>query len=83
MLISVTLSDYEDFTAAVQEIPKVLPKDPRRVHVIGLSDRTSKDGLMSFMEVASDEEVKSMLFGEHSNVMVTFEHPPGMKLVAI
>lgn len=44
---------------------------------MGLSEKTTKDGLQSYIEVVSDTGVKAMLFGSNSNVMVTFEEPPG------
>jgi hypothetical protein len=69
--------DGTKLTVALKEIPKELPKDPNSLHVIGVSDETSKDGLMSFMEVVSGEEVESIIFGSNSNAMVTFKEPPG------
>jgi hypothetical protein len=44
---------------------------------MGVSEKTIKDGLISFMEVVSGDNVKSILFGSNSNAMVTFKEPPG------
>ena len=63
---------------SLKEIPKKLPIDPYKLHVMGLNtDKHTKDGLVSYMEVVSGEDVESMLFGSNSNVMVTFKEPPG------
>ena len=70
--------DGAKLVLSLKEIPKELPKDPYKLYVMGLNaDKTTKDGLMSYMEVVSGEEVESMLFGSNSNVMVSFKEPPG------
>ncbi|KAK3729577.1 hypothetical protein QZH41_017197 [Actinostola sp. cb2023] len=65
----------------LKEIPKVLPKDPYKLHVMDISNTTTKDGLSSFIEVASGKEILSMIFGSNSNVMVMFKEPPDIEKV--
>ena len=46
----------------------------------GLSDKTTSDGLQSYMEVVSDAEVLSIEFGQEGSALVTFNETYG-KLV--
>ncbi|KAK3755409.1 hypothetical protein QZH41_016615 [Actinostola sp. cb2023] len=75
------LLDDAKIGLTLKEIPKVLPKDPYKLHVMDISDTTTKDGLTSFMEVASGEEILNMIFGSNSNVMVMFKEPPDIEKV--
>jgi len=61
----------------LKALPIVLPKDPYKLHISGLSDKTTKDCFLSYIEVVSGEEVQSILFGDNANAMVTFLEPPG------
>jgi hypothetical protein len=69
--------DGAKLTTTLKQTPKELPVDQVRVHVMGVSEKTTKDGLISYLEVVSGEEVVSIVFGSNSNVMVTFIDPPG------
>ncbi|KXJ05535.1 probable serine/threonine-protein kinase DDB_G0271682 [Exaiptasia diaphana] len=60
---------------------KSLPNDPRKVHVMGLSNRTTTDGLIFFMELASGEEVEDVLLMEDSCGTVTFKRPPDLQKI--
>ncbi|KAK3746699.1 hypothetical protein QZH41_018917, partial [Actinostola sp. cb2023] len=75
------LLDDAEIGLTLKEIPKVLSKDLYKLHVMDISDTTTKDGLTSFMEVASGEEILSMIFGSNSNVMVMFNEPPDIEKV--
>ena len=54
-----------------------LPADPCKLHITGLSERTTRDTLMSFMEVATGLEVLGVDFGAKANAIVTFDGAPG------
>lgn len=72
--------DEAKLTTTLVRDPKNLPTDKRSVHVSGISDRTTKDGLMTYMEVISGEEVENVLFGDTCNAMVIFKDPPGTNM---
>ncbi|XP_031563969.1 uncharacterized protein LOC116299450 [Actinia tenebrosa] len=67
--------DGASLITTLKPIPKELPKDQKRFHVMGISDRTIRDGLVSFLEVVSGKEVESLLFGDNSNCVVSFTEP--------
>ena len=72
--------DQTELTVSLRPPVKKLPPDPCRLHIKGLSEKTTADGLMSFMEVASGLDVLNVDFGTQNNAVVTFEGMPGNKL---
>lgn len=64
-------------TTILKPIPKELPKDHKRLHVMGISDKTIRDGLVAYMEVMSGKEIESILFGDNYNGVVSFVEPIG------
>ncbi|XP_031556544.1 probable E3 ubiquitin-protein ligase DTX3, partial [Actinia tenebrosa] len=68
--------DGSKLTITLKEIPKEISKDPNKLHVTGISEKTNKDGFESFMEVVSGVEVESFFFGSNYNAMVAFKEPP-------
>ena len=51
---------------------KKLPIDTMRLLVKGLSEKTTADGLQSYMEVASGLEVSKVDFGQEGCALMTF-----------
>ena len=64
-------------TVSLKTAVKKTPPDPCRLHIKGLSDKTTADGLMSFMKVASGLDVLNVDFGTQNNAVVTFDGTPG------
>ena len=59
---------------------KKLPIDTMRLLVKGLSEKTTRDGLISYMEVISEfQEVSDVEFGEEGCALVTFEDEYGKR----
>ena len=72
--------DKAALTVSLRRPVKKLPPDPCRLHIKGLSEKTTPDGLLSFMEVASGLGVLNVEFGTQNNAVVTFDGTPGIKL---
>ena len=51
---------------------KKVPKDPLKLLVKGLNEKTSKDGLLNFMEAISGGEVCDVVFGNDNSALVSF-----------
>ena len=64
--------DKAELQVTLRKPIKKLPIDTMRLLVKGLSDKTTPDGLQSYMEVASGLEVLATDFGEHCCALVTF-----------
>ena len=73
---TLTLDDAE-LKITVRKPVKELPIDTKRLLVKGLSDRTTRDGLQSYMEVVSGAEVLSIDFGQQGSAAVTFDETFG------
>ena len=65
--------DKAKLTVTLRKPPKKLPVDIKRLFVKGLSEKTTRDGLESFMEVASGLEVSDIQFGEQGCALVEFK----------
>ena len=72
--------DQTELTVSLRPPVKKLPPDPCRLHIKGLSEKTTPDGLLSFMEVASGLDVLNVEFGTQNSAVVTFDGTPGNKL---
>ena len=72
--------DQTELTVSLRPPVKKLPPDPCRLHIKGLSEKTTADGLLSFMEVASGLDVLNVDFDTQNNAVVTFEGTPSNKL---
>lgn len=68
---ALTLDDAK-LKITIRKPVKELPIDTKRLLVKGLSDKTTRDGLQSYMEVVSGEEVLSIEFGQQGSAAVTF-----------
>ena len=68
---ALTLDDAE-LKITIRKPVKELPIDTKRLLVKGLSDKTTRDGLQSYMEVVSRVEVLSIEFGEQGSAAVIF-----------
>ena len=73
---ALTLDDAE-LKIAIRKPVKELPIDTKRLLVKGLSDKTTRDGLQSYMEVVSGVEVLSIEFGLQGSAAVTFDETYG------
>ena len=60
-------------TVTVRKPTKKLPVDTKTLFVKGLNEKTTRDGLESFMEVASGLEVSDIQFGEQGCALVEFK----------
>jgi len=65
--------DKAKLTITLRKPTKKLPVDTKRLFVKGLSEKTTRDGLQSFMEVASGLEVSDIQFGEQGCALVEFK----------
>lgn len=65
--------DKAKLTVTLRKPTKKLPVDTKRLFVKSLSEKTTKDGLESFMEVASGLEVSDIQFGEQGCALVEFK----------
>ena len=73
---ALTLDDAE-LKKTMRKPVKELPFDTKRLLVKGLSDKTTRDGLQSYMEVVSGVEVLSIEFGQQGSAAVTFDETHG------
>ena len=73
---ALTLDDAE-LKKTIRKPVKELPFDTKRLLVKGLSDKTTRDGLQSYMEVGSGVEVLSIEFGQQGSAAVTFDETYG------
>ena len=69
---ALTLDDA-DLKKNIRKPVNKLPIDTKRLLVKGLSDKTTRDGLQSYMEVVSGVEVLSIAFGQQGSAAVTFD----------
>ena len=69
--------DKAKLTVTLRKPTKKLPVDTKRLFVKGLSEKTTRDGLESFMEVASGLEVSDIQFGEQGCALVVFKETYG------
>ena len=60
-------------TVTVRKPTKKLPVDTKTLFVKGLNEKTTRDGLESFMEVASGLEVSDIQFGEQGCALVVLK----------
>ena len=65
--------DKAKLTVTLRKPTKKLPVDTKRLFVKSLSEKTTRDGLESFMEVASGLEVSDIQFGEQGCALVEFK----------
>ena len=65
--------DKAKLTVTLRKPTKKLPVDTKTLFVKGLSEKTTSDGLESFMEVASGLEVSHIQFGEQGYALVVFK----------
>ena len=65
--------DKAKLTVTLRKPTKKLPVDTKTLFVKGLSKKTTRDGLESFMEVASGLEVSDIQFGEQGCALVLFQ----------
>ena len=61
----------------MKEPIKKLPKDPLKLLVRGLSDKTTSDSLLFYMEAISEREVCDVIRGDGDNALVSFTEKPG------
>lgn len=69
---ALTLGDA-DLKKNIRKPVNEFPIDTKRLLVKGLSDKTTRDGLQSYMEVVSGVEVLSIAFGQQGSAAVTFD----------
>ena len=74
--VNLTLDEAE-LKVTVRKPVKKLPSDAMRVLVKGLSEKTTSDGLASYMEVVSGLEVSCIEFGQQGCALVTFSDAYG------
>jgi len=68
----------EALTITLQPPKKKIPPDPFRVHVQGLSEKTTGDCLSFYLQKFSgDVEVEEVHFGPSNNALVVFKTEPG------
>ena len=68
-------------TVTLQPPKKIIPPDPFRVHVQGLSEKTNGDCLGFYLEKFSgDVEVEEVHFGSNNNALVVFKTEPGSEV---
>ena len=72
--------DQTELAVSLRLPVKKMAPDPCRLHIKGLSDKTTADRLLSFMEVASGLDVLNVDFGTQNNAVVTFDGTPGNRL---
>ena len=65
--------DKVELTVTLRKPTKKLPVDTKTLFVKGLSEKTTRDGLESFMEVASGLEVSDIQFGEQGCALVVLK----------
>ena len=65
--------DKAQLTVTLRKPTKKLPVDTKTLFVKGLSEKTTRDGLEAFMEVASGLEVSDIQFGEQNCALVVFK----------
>ena len=65
--------DKAKLTVTLRKPTKKLPVDTKRLFVKSLSEKTTRDGVESFMEVASGLEVSDIQFGEQGCALVEFK----------
>ncbi len=73
---SLTL-DNAPLNVTIKQPVKNPPTDSTRILVKGLSDKTTSDGLKSYMEVVSGVEVLSIEFGQEGCALVVFSEAYG------
>ena len=56
---------------------KKIPPDPVKVHVQGISEKTTEDCLRFYLEKFSDAEVVEVFLGSNNDALATFESEPG------
>jgi len=62
----------------VRQLPKKkLPLDPVKVHVRGISEKTTEDCLRFYLEKFSDTKVVEVYLGRSNDALATFESEPG------
>lgn len=69
--------DNAQLKVTIKQPVKKPPIDTTRLAVKGLSDKTTSDGLQSYMEVVSGLEVLSTEFGQEGCALVTFNETYG------
>lgn len=69
--------DNAELNVTLREPVKKLPFDTVRLLVKGLSEKTTRDGLLSYLEVVSGLEVSDIEFGVHGSTLVTFSKEYG------
>ena len=69
--------DGQMITVVRQPPSKKVPLDPVRVHVQGISEKTTEDCLSIYLEKFADVDVKEVYFGCMNNALAVFEREPG------
>lgn len=69
--------DNAELNVTLREPVKKLPFDTVRLLVTGLSEKTTRDGLLSYLEVVSGLEVSDIEFGVQGSTLVTFSKEYG------
>ena len=69
--------DEAELKVTLRKPAKKLPIDTMRLLVKGLNELTTRDGLISYMEVVSGLEVSDIEFGEQDCAMVIFSQTYG------
>ena len=68
-------------TVKLQPPKKKVPPDPVRIHVQGLSEKTTEDCLCFYLEKFSGVDVEKVYFGTNNNALVVFDYEPGMSYI--
>ena len=69
--------DNAELKVTLRKPVKKLPIDTTKLLVKGLSEKTTKDGLASYVEVVSGLEVSDIEFGEQGCALVIFSETYG------
>lgn len=70
--------NQKPITVKLQPPKKKVPPDPLRIHVQGLSEKTTEDCLCFYLEKFSGVDVEKVYFGANNNALVVFDCEPGM-----
>lgn len=74
---SVLTLDNAELNVTLKKSAEKIPLDTTRLLVKGLSEETTRDALVSYMEVVSGVEVSDIEFGEHGSSLISFANSYG------
>ena len=74
---SVLTLDNAELNVTLKKSAQKIPLDTTRLLVKGLSEETTRDALVSYMEVVSGVEVSDIEFGEHGSSLISFANSYG------